>query len=326
MKKSWLIIASFFLLAGCFDDTSGPSRMWTNNAWSNWFGQPSIENIWPNEDQTAWAFDYTWDENPYWSIVTYPDSIDVPPLPDWRKISSLLTTPLLGDSIITAHGTYRMAFNGMATAGGGVTAQNLEESFEFTRSGAAPVAMPVSGEAEFLRRLQIARPDLANKLPGTELAPEAAQLVARNPILIHGGVWEKTSSWIGTYGDIDALLAWKFLTDNLRPGSEFTFQLLPSMADNIYLHCRIDRQLTVKTAVGDLKKAIDCLYLVDLGNSQVFNPTGGSQGYARGIIYGRVIYAPSVGPVYCHERPLADTTDLMGASDMELTLGEFDEP
>jgi len=327
MKLRILLPALLIFLAGCLDDTSGPSRTWTNDSPGVSFILPTIDNIWPNEDQMRWSYAYTWDEDLFWSMVTYPDSNDVPPLPDWRKISDLLGTPLVGDSVVSAHGTYRMVFNGLATAGGGVTAQNLEESFEFNGSGAAPTVAMGSAEAEFLRRLHIARPDLADKLPTALLAEEPGQsITARDPLLIHGGVWEKTSEWIGTYGDLDDLLAWKFLTDRLRPGTEFTHQLIPSLADDVYLHCRIVRELTVETKEGDFKKAIECLYLVDFGVSQTFNPGGAAEGYARPIIYGSVIYAPTLGPVYCHERPLADTTDLIGASDMELTLDEFEEP
>ena len=322
-----MIVAFLVVIAACSDDPSGPFVRWTNNSPGITGAVPTIDNIWPNEDKTEWSFDYTWDEDLFWSMVTYPDANDVPPLPDWEEISELLETPLIGDSVVSAHGTYRMTFNGTATAGGGVTAQNLEESFEFNPAGAAPVVVTCSAEREFYRRLRIARPDLAAKLPTAKLEEEPGQrITASDPLLIHGGVWEKTTRWIGTYGDIDELLAWKFLTDELRPGNEFVHQLIPSLADDVFLHCRIERELTVETNEGDVAKAIECLYLVDLGVSPVFNP-GGNQGeYARPIIYGSVIYAPNVGPVYCHERPFADTTDLIGMSDLELVLEEFDGP
>jgi hypothetical protein len=327
MKYSLLILALIVVVAGCNHDTSGPSRTWTNDSPGVSNIVPTIDNIWPNEDETAWSFDYNWDEDFYWSMVTYPDSNDVPPLPDWDEISDLLEMPLLGDSVISAVATYRMAFNGLRTAGGGVTAQNLEETIDILPSGAAPTVVKVSAEYEFLRRLRIARPDLAVKFSNAAQLEEPEQRIsARDPLLIHGGVWEKTSRRIGTYGDVDRLLAWKFLTDELRPGSEFSHQLVPDLADDVYLHCRIERRLTVETAEGEVAKAIECLYLVDFGVSRTFSPSGNPEEYARPIIYGSVIYAPTVGPVYSHERPLADTTDLIGISDLELILEEFDKP
>jgi hypothetical protein len=62
------------------------------------------------------------------------------------------------------------------------------------------------------------------------------------------------------------------------------------------------RQITVETAVGTFKKALDCLYLVDYGVIAVINPQGEILGYVRLIDMGRVVYAPTVGPVYSYER------------------------
>ena len=89
---------------------------------------PTIDNIWPNDDQTEWSFEYAWNENVNWSLATYPSPDDVPPLPDWDDIADFLDTPFVADSIATMEATYGMIFNGQKTAGGGVTAQNLESA------------------------------------------------------------------------------------------------------------------------------------------------------------------------------------------------------
>jgi hypothetical protein len=327
MTYRLLLPTLLIVVAGCLDDTSGPSRKWTNDSPGVSFRIPTIDNIWPNEDQTSWSFDYTWHEDLFWTMVLYPDSTDVPPLPDWDEIFDLLEIPLIGDSVVSAHGTYSMMFDGQATSGAGVTAQNLQVGFVLNPTGAAISVVEVSAQAEFFRRLGTARPDLAAKLPAAVSAQEPGQTIsARSPLLIHGGVWEKTSGWIGTYNDLEQRLGWQFLTDELKPGTEFTYQLIPSMTDNAFLHCRIERQFTVETRLGDLPGAIECLYLADFGVSRVTDVLGNIMGYTHPIIYGVVVYAPTVGPVYCHERPLADTTDLIGVGDMELVLDEFQEP
>ena len=142
----------------------------------------------------------------------------------------------------------------------------------------------------------------------------------RNPQFVHGGVWEKTEDWIGTYGDLDELLAWKFLTSDLSPGTEFSHQLIPSIASNVFLHCRIERIFDARTDVGVLRNALECYYLIDYGVTVLRDFELHVLGYTRAFGYGVVVYAPRVGPVYCHERTMADAADPIGYSDLEIDL------
>jgi hypothetical protein len=97
-------------------------------------------------------------------------------------------------------------------------------------------------------------------------------------------------------------LAWKFLTSNLFTGSEFSYQLMPNFAEDLVLHCRVYRRLTVTTDAGTFLNALDCLYILDYGITTVTDVYGDPKGYIRTYDYGRVIYAPTVGPVYSYER------------------------
>ena len=128
-----------------------------------------------------------------------------------------------------------------------------------------------------------------------------AQLLSM-PNLIHGGAWEKTAEWIGTYNDLSARLAWKFLADDITVGSEFSYQLVPDFSDDTFLHGRVHRQMSVETEVGTFEKALDCLYILDWGISTATDTQGEVVGYFRVFDYGRVIYAPTIGPVYSSER------------------------
>jgi hypothetical protein len=122
------------------------------------------------------------------------------------------------------------------------------------------------------------------------------------PLMLHGGAWEKSLSKIGTYGDLDDQLAWLYLDANLTPRSEFEFQLVPSLADDVFLLCRILRRTAIDTQIGRLNYAIECLYVVDYGVVGLVSDDGEPLGYFRPVDYAIVTYAPNVGPVRCLER------------------------
>ena len=132
------------------------------------------------------------------------------------------------------------------------------------------------------------------------------------PLLIHGGVWRKTDQWIAAYADLDTLPAWKYLEADLSRGHEFTHQLAPSLASDIFLHCRVVGEGRAKTEVCVFKRALDCIYLVDYGVYNLQGPGPDAQGYYRVFDYGRVLYVPGVGPVYAYERMLVCAGDPVG--------------
>ena len=146
-------------------------------------------------------------------------------------------------------------------------------------------------------------------------------LLYPRPILVHGGAWEKTERYIGTYGDVHADLAWTFLTADLCAGTEFAFDITIPETQGISARCRVLGVTSVRTEMGAFNNGLDCLYLVDLGVME-YEGTHGVTGYARHITYGRVIYVPDVGPVYSYERFLVCVTETLsaGSGDMELNL------
>jgi hypothetical protein len=183
--------------------------------------------------------------------------------------------------------------------------------------------------SSFLERLRIARPDLGDEIrtlcpdlgasdqPGTPPAP----------IMIHGGAWEKTDLWIGTYGDIDTLLAWKFLEADLTSGHEFTHQLIPSLTNDAFLHCRVLGRTVVRSPAGHFWRALECIYIVEYGPFEVQGPSG-PFGWWQFYDYGRVIYVPEIGPVYGYERTLIAVGETIGIGygdiEVELTGSSLD--
>lgn len=251
----------------------------------------TLENIWPNADSTSWDYNFQmrqwgdWDE-----LIMYENREDVPatPTPSWADIRALLAGDPVGaeDTVKTIAGSYHLMFDGEIEFGD-IIAQNLVDR-HVIEGGIAIPDNAGSGRLDISKRIQ---------------APIADTFISY-PILVHGGKWRKTENQIVSYGDLDQSPSWQFLTDDLSPGDKFKFQLGAGFIEGIYLYCLVDQVLTVETEAGKFRKAIDCLYIIDYGVSVLSGPIGTVQGYFRSIDAGRVIYAPTVGPVYCYERHL----------------------
>jgi hypothetical protein len=242
------------------------------------------------------------------------------------EAEDLLDSHPIGENPESTDGVYSLKFDGQITTLSGVTAQNLSEMLatEKDRPGLLAGA-PKRGDA-LLRRLALARPDLKDRIAAQAGGPwhtaldDTFEIIPPDPLLLHGYAWEKTGEWIGTYGDLDTLLAWKYLEANLEVEHEFTHQLVPAIADDAFLHCRILSQLDFETDVGVFEKAIECLYVVDYGIWTIPGVGGKTIGWSRTIDYGVVVYAPTVGPIYSYERLLVHPSDSWNTGDGEITL------
>ena len=300
----------FLELAGCGSDSCGPADCHC---------EITLENVWPNDDGRSWEYEFTWR---VWddTCEVYENEDDVPPAPSLDEIESLMRTHPTGPNVTARIGTYTIAFRGDSTSMSGVTAQRLREASDFPDG-----THEHAGTLSSVRRLLTGHSFDDIAVHGTANGDGPALLtdpiLPVYPLLIHGGVWEKTDDYIGTYGDIDTLLAWKFLGAGLCRGSEFTFRLIPSVEGERYLHCRILGRTGVETEMGVFENGLHCLYLVDLGIAQV-GLGGGPTGWRRQIVYGEAVYVPDVGPVYAYERQFAcvEETVSYGTGDMELSL------
>ena len=340
--KSLTSVAPFavaLILIGCFDNNNCPTCPSSGDTIQP-APNPTLNNIWPNADSTAWTYQYTFRRWPSGSFTFYTTEDSVPDIPNISEIEDLLRNHPIGDSVTTTDGIYRLQFDDNITTASGATGQNLKETIFMQQNNGDTIATETESRKTFLTRLSIARPDLAQKitqkykgLPAelSSLSPREYLLgqisktfeeILRGPMMLHGGAWEKTNNYIGTYGDLDQLLAWKYLESDLDVDHEFTHQLVPGLASNVFLHCKILHTLTVETEIGSFEKAIECAYIIDYGVSKACDVNSPFLGYTTCFDYGEVIYAPTVGPVYCYERCFVTPGDTIsyGSGDHTLQL------
>src|SRR5262249_25217567 len=139
------------------------------------------------------------------------------------------------------------------------------------------------------------------------------------PILLHGGAWQKTLTYIGTFGDFDQNLAWKFLDSDTRQGASFRMQLVPGLANDVWLTgWVVPNKLRAQGDKGG--KTIEVVYVIDYGVTAVVDQTGATIGFARFIGYGSVTYAQNGGPVSMIERAIAPVEHL-DHPNVQITLG-----
>jgi hypothetical protein len=274
-----------------------------------------MDNLWPNEDGNSWTYEWTrriWDAPP---LTTYGDPDSVPDVPSLDYVEGLLgeyTGEAEGD---TTSNILRLEFDGICVSDmSGASGQCLDATAFYRLNG--DIAQ-ISFEDAFFGRLSQARPDLAPALAARH--NDGAALLARYPTILHGGIFEKTAEYIGGYGDLDTELSWKYLESDISTGHEFVFQLIPSLASDVFLHCRILGRGTLETKYDTYRNAVECLYLIDYGiyETGLIDPM-----YGRAFDYGTITYAPGAGPVMSYERMLIDSSvpDGAGAGDSRLVL------
>ncbi len=303
-------IAIVLTLSGCGSDSCGPQ---------NCQCETTLENVWPNDDGRGWEYRYTWRT---WDDTchSYGSPDDVPPAPSLDRIEELLAFHPIGPGLTTRIGNYKMRFNGDSTTMSGATAQALRDTAYFPEKIPAAAGDVVSTRA-FLEAYVSKRVSGLRAVSNDEKGVPADIVLTPYPTLIHGGAWEKTDRYIGTYGDIHTDLAWKFLTADLCAGSEFSFEISVSEGGGISAHCRVLGDTGVETEMGKFENGLECIYMVDLGMI-TYGSEHGAFGYTRHITYGNVVYVPDVGPVYSYERFLVCVAETLsrGAGDMELSL------
>jgi hypothetical protein len=267
-----------------------------------------LRNIWPNEDGREWTYRVEQREWNSPGLRIYPTEAEVPPLPSLEEVAALLGNHPIGPNPVNETAGYRMRFDGIKTTQSGATGQNLETELFDLGSGTARLAHAGAAAPGFVRALARARPDLREKI--ARRWPEAARVAAApvgpasvfEPFFLFGYAFEKTREYIGSYGDLNLDLAWKYLEADLRPGSEFSMQLVPDLADNVFLHVRVIREGPTATALGTIPRSIEVLYLVDFGVSFATDEEGNVFGYFTAYTYGTITYAPRVGPIASYSR------------------------
>jgi hypothetical protein len=232
----------------------------------------TIERLWPNTDGLSW--DYL---QHYESYGINPQTVD---------------------------NQVRMFFDGTTVAAGGIQAQYLGQVLIDgpLQAGAGDLALAASRIPDpLLRNIWVARPDLRYRIeravsenPCPEFHPPGAIAV------LLGGefAWRRTADEVAAWRcNLDATRSWQWLASNLTIGSEFTLQLLPDLADDLFLHGTVAAIEPATVPAGTFADCVRVNYLIDYGYAECRDDQGNPLGTFRSETRGYVRYAPDVGPV-----------------------------
>lgn len=289
-------------LAGCLDDDDCECPACPDVADPP---APTLDNIWPHADGTAWLYDLTVRE---YTSAGLGD--DPPPLPTWAQIDSLLNEPVDAELDGEDVGLYGLEFDGDVVTDTGVTGQDLVETIyadiwsEDVKAAPArldPVLALVARARPDLRPAIAARLGLDEAALAAALADKALDSMGALFFLGAYAFAAEDDGYYG-YGDLNTEHAWTYLEGPLAGGATWTLQLVPDLADDIWLHGYIWSVEDVALGGRTWHHAVDVLYLVDMGLQMVTDESGNIIGEFQSYMYGHTVFAPEVGPVACIER------------------------
>jgi len=259
-------------------------------------GTPLLADAWPHDDGRGWSYETTITEYEPDTTAGADDA-----LPTFAEAHAALEVPWDID-VVSAEATfYHLLFDGMVTTESGATGQNLEAWLDRADSGKG--VERCDGERALLGRLAMVRPGLAaaGRLDKTAFA-------SLGPLLLNGYAFAFEDTGYYGYGDLDLRHSWAYLVRSLRPGTEFVQQLVPALADDIWLHGRIWSVQDRTIGGARYRDVVECVSIVDMGLQEVVDEQGNPLGEGRSYMYGRVFYAPDVGPVAFQERSVLYST------------------
>ena len=226
--------------------------------------QPVLSTLWPNGDGTKWTYDFVgWD----------------------KGFDGQLTTVWDGEATLTLAGT-------TTTPGG--PAQNLVGWHTDANSKSGPRM------SALYRNLWRARPDLRTAIEAraAKEAQNATSAPSWVPLLLHDGFFMKLTDRIEMWQELSNHSTWTLLTDNLSVGHEFTHQLVPELADDVFLHGTVSsNDAVIVTPAGTFSNAVKMSYEIDYGVSDMTDDMGTFVGKMTAVTNGHVSYVPGVGPV-----------------------------
>jgi len=229
--------------------------------------QPTLGQLWPNADATEWRYAYT-----------YTDGISA-----------------------SESGDARLYFDGTDAMTGAVVQRLFGETMpDATPRGAAPEALPA-----FLRTLWSVRPELRARLDGLATRTGSYWPFVLLPDFVgnaSGVGFLETPDYLGGWRDMLADWSWWYLTDELSEGATFELQLIPDLADDVFLRGEI-RTLegSVTTVSETYDNAVIVDYEVDYGVSTIIDDMEQELGTFQSFHRGHVAYVPGVGPVALEE-------------------------
>jgi hypothetical protein len=222
--------------------------------------QPSLDSLWPNADGSRWEYQFTFVD------FVSPDQSFTGPA--WLQLSG---------TVETSGGTAQVLLGGQDVP---------------TEAGAAPALPPI------VRALWRARPDLRARIVARYGADCVAATTSWEPLLLHDGYLMKSATSIQMWQPGWDHPTWTYLRDDLGVGATFTHQLVPELADDVFLYGTVEaNDATVATQAATFEHALRMGYRIDFGWSTGISEGGTWLGRFRSETRGHVHYVPGVGPV-----------------------------
>ena len=222
--------------------------------------QPSLDTLWPNTDGTRW---------------TYQISVTDAVFPAQSFVAE--ATLQLSGAVMTAGGMAQVLLGAHPVPAGKAPAVALDP---------------------LLDRLWRARPDLRAAIAARVGRAPNGGTTGWYPLLLHYGYFMKGAANIQMWQPDFDHPTWTYLTSNLLAGAQFTQQLIPELASDVFLHGTVEAvDASVQTEARLFDTAVRMGYVIDYGWSITDDDAGNPHGRVRSETRGHVHFVPGVGPV-----------------------------
>ncbi len=166
-----------------------------------------------------------------------------------------------------------------------------------------PLSVQVTGEVAAVpalhEQLRLARPRLDAR--GALAAPAVPAGASSGLVIYDEGLLRVAPTEAAYYLDAPARRTWLFLDSDLAPGHAFRMQLVPTLADSVFLDGTVVGLVDLSTPEGSFAASLLVRYFVDYGWADFPDSTGTVVGRVRGATHGEIFFAPGVGPVLARE-------------------------
>jgi hypothetical protein len=115
------------------------------------------------------------------------------------------------------------------------------------------------------------------------------------PQSFSGQMWTRSGSTIKLFGSGDC--NWVYFDESLQLGHEIQDAQIGGFMN---LKSRVWRKRSYLALGTEYVNCIECFYVLDMGVTRL-GAAGDTPRYCRPYTYGVIVYAPDLGPVYCHE-------------------------
>jgi len=240
---------------------------------------PTMSQLWPNSDGLTWIY-----------LQHYED---------------------FTDTVLVDNRT-RIYLDGTVTAPTAIDAQYLHQDVLGTTGPATVLESTVRDP--FLRLLWKARPDLRAKIVHAtenaacpETGPDGIYAVLLGGEFAFRKTPDEIAAWRCNLADTRA---WIWLVSNLTIGNTFTLQLVPDLADDIFLRGTVAANEPIVVPAGSFDSSIRVDYVIDYGEVDCVDDIGNPTGTFHSNTQGHIHFVPDIGPVESSEDfiPFAQVT------------------